>query len=55
MGMLLTIFAPTIERLYRLRYLHRGTHPRCSPWVALTLLPESPTAVPNSPAKIAQP
>jgi hypothetical protein len=24
---LLTIFALTIERLYRLRYLHRGTHP----------------------------
>ena len=25
-GWLLTIFALTIERLYRLRYLHRGTH-----------------------------
>ncbi len=24
---LLTAFALTIERLYRLRYLHRGTHP----------------------------
>jgi hypothetical protein len=27
MGWLLTMFALTIERLYRLRYLHRGTHP----------------------------
>lgn len=27
MGWLLTFFALTIERLYRLRYLHRGTHP----------------------------
>lgn len=26
MGWLLTMFALTIERLYRLRYLHRGTH-----------------------------
>lgn len=26
-GWLLAIFALTIERLYRLRYLHRGTHP----------------------------
>ncbi len=26
MGWLLTIFAITIERLYRLRYLHRGRH-----------------------------
>jgi hypothetical protein len=25
-GWLLTLFALTIERLYRLRYLHRGTH-----------------------------
>ena len=29
-GWLLTILALTIERLYRLRYLHRGTHPRRS-------------------------
>jgi hypothetical protein len=26
-GWLLTILALTIERLYRLRYLRRGTHP----------------------------
>ena len=26
-GWLLTLLAMTIERLYRLRYLHRGTHP----------------------------
>ena len=28
---LLTVLALTIERLYRLRYLHRGCHPRLSP------------------------
>jgi len=27
---LLTALALTIERLYRLRYLHRGNHPRYS-------------------------
>jgi hypothetical protein len=27
LGWLLTLLALTIERLYRLRYLHRGTHP----------------------------
>lgn len=34
LGWLLTALALTIERLYRLRYLHRGTHPVCS---AITL------------------
>ena len=28
---LLTIFALTIERLYRLRYLHRGAHRPATP------------------------
>lgn len=29
-GWLLTLLALIIERLYRIRYLHRGTHPVCS-------------------------
>lgn len=39
---LLTCLALTVERLYRLRYLHRGTHPRYTPaqfhlllWISL--------------------
>lgn len=30
-GWLLTLLALTLERLYRLRYLHRGTHPPMAP------------------------
>ena len=35
---LLTIFALTIERLYRLRYLHRGRHRPATPIEVLRLL-----------------
>jgi len=48
---LLTSLALTIERLYRLRYLHRGTHPICSAaefvhtlWVSLSWLPHTDTS-----------
>jgi hypothetical protein len=40
LGWLLTALALTIERLYRIRYLHRGAHPRCTAialWLALSL------------------
>ena len=37
-GWLLTIFALTIERLYRLRYLHRGCHRPATPIEFLRML-----------------
>ena len=37
-GWLLTIFALTIERLYRLRYLHRGRHRPATPIEFLRML-----------------
>jgi hypothetical protein len=37
-GWLLTIFALTIERLYRLRYLHRGSHRPATPIEFLRML-----------------
>jgi hypothetical protein len=36
---LLTLLALTIERLYRLRYLDRGCHPRLSP-IQFVVLPQ---------------
>ena len=37
-GWLITFLAMVIERLYRTRYLHRGTHPRRSAAVLCRLL-----------------
>jgi hypothetical protein len=47
---LLTCLALTLERLYRLRYLHRGTHPALTPigLLRILLLALSPTAFADS-------
>jgi hypothetical protein len=49
-GWLLTLLALTIERLYRLRYLHRGTHRVCTAkqWVLLLWLSLSRPLVPDT-------
>jgi len=51
MGWLITFLAMMIERLYRIRYLHRGTHPRRSAaalcrllWLSLSRPPLSNTS-----------
>ena len=46
--LLVTFVAPTPERLYRVRHLHRGTHPVLERIASLRLLWLSPVEAANS-------